>query len=111
MFWIDVCHIIRCLYRGGGVTGGYVFPHFRNFFALFPQIRTQRLTISAFRWACEQGPPASISNTAQSTKTIFFVFCICADYMQTVLLSSRVFFLRENFVLIVVVVALVFRSS
>ena len=31
----------------GGVTGGYAIPHFRNFSALFPQIRRQKLAISA----------------------------------------------------------------
>ena len=30
-----------------GVTGGYAIPHFRNFSALFPQIRRQKLAISA----------------------------------------------------------------
>ena len=43
----------------GGVTGGYPIPHFRNFSALFPQIRRNKLTISVVCWAYEQSLPAS----------------------------------------------------
>ena len=80
---------------GGGVTGAYAFPHFRNFFALFPQIQTQKLTISAFHWACEQGPPASILNTTQSTKTIFFVFCMCRLHANSFVVVKGVLFARK----------------
>ena len=99
------------LQRGGGVTRGYAISHFRNFSALFLQIRTQKMTISAVRWACEQSLPAShikIQHDQPKRSSFYFV---CADYMQAVLLSSWVFFLRENVVLVVVVVAVVFRSS
>ena len=38
----------------GGFTGGYAIPHFRNFSALFPQIRRQKLAISAILSGYEQ---------------------------------------------------------
>ena len=43
----------------GGVTGGYAIPHFRNFSALFPQIRRRKLAISAILWDYEQSLPTS----------------------------------------------------
>ena len=53
----------------GGVTGGYAIPHFRNFSALFPQIRRQKLAISAILWGYEQSLPTSYKTQHTGTCT------------------------------------------
>ena len=105
-----VHNLLHHHYQNRRLTGGYAIPHFRNFSAVFPQIRTQKLTISLFDRHVSKVFLLHIKTQHDQPKPSNFYFA-CANYMQAALLSSWVFFLRENFILVVVVVAIVFRSS
>ena len=89
-----------------GVTGGYAIPHFRNFSALFPQIRIQKLAISAILSGYEHSLP-----TSYKTQHKPFSFHFAHDRSDSSSLqSSWVVISREDFVVAVAIVAVVFRS-
>ena len=56
---VSVMICFCCIDATRGGHWGYAIPHFRNFSALFPQIRRRKLAISAILWDYEQSLPTS----------------------------------------------------
>ena len=76
-------NVLFDLFCGGGVAGGCALPHFRNFSALIPQIRRQKLAISAILEGYEESLP-----TAHKTQHKPFSFHFAHDRSDSSILQS-----------------------